>query len=129
MSRKKSGGLASNPLLQPTEVRDITNTETAIPETYPEQGSTATTPTSSEPAEAATLERAEAPTIKFTFYFTDEQLSRLDDLWDQVRRRPRGSKQRLSKSHIVRVALGRLLDEYDQDPQRVTQELRQLLDR
>lgn len=118
MSRKKSGGLASNPLLQPTEPQDAVEATPPEPQSRTDQESADGMPAP---------QRTDAPTIKFTFYFTDEQLERLDDLWDQVRRRPRGSKQRISKSHVVRVALDRLLDEYDRDPERVTRELRQRL--
>ena len=58
---------------------------------------------------------------KFTFYFTPEQLERLDDVWEQLRRhKPRGQR-RPSKSRFVRVALDRLLDDFHRDPEGVMQ--------
>ena len=63
--------------------------------------------------------------VKFTFYFSVEQLDRLDTAWSVFRRRTRGSGLRLSKSLFTRVALDRLLDEFDRDPEGVVALLRE----
>ena len=120
MSKRKPGGLATNPLL--------TRTETT-PDTPDERTATTAAPETRPPADTQTRPRAEAPTSKFTFYFTDDQLDRLDAVWEQLRRANRRSGQRLTKSHVVRVALDRLLDEYDRDPEQVISELKQQFSR
>ena len=58
---------------------------------------------------------------KFTFYFTPEQLERLDEVWSGLRKK--GTK-RISKSQFVRIALDRLLDEYEKNPDEVVRLLR-----
>lgn len=119
---KKIGGLARNPLLTRTE-----NTESTPP---PSDAPATAEPIDARlPADTQTRQRVDAPTSKFTFYFTEEQLDRLDDVWEQLRRANRRGGQRLTKSHVVRVALDRLLDEYDRDPDGVMADLKQQLQR
>ncbi len=55
---------------------------------------------------------------KFTFYFTPDQLERLDDVWEQMRKRTRRGR-RPSKSRFVRVALDRLLEDFTRNPDNV----------
>lgn len=59
--------------------------------------------------------------VKFTFYFTPDQLERLDNLWLRAKLEHR---ERLNKSEFVRLALERLMEEFDRDPQGVLAELR-----
>jgi len=47
---------------------------------------------------------------KFTFYFSQSQLDRLDDMWSTVRKKTRGRKTKISKSSIVGHALEQLLE-------------------
>jgi hypothetical protein len=112
--------LGTNPLLTRTEP----STEVKTP------ASAAPTPEPAvTPVDPQARGRVDTSTSKFTFYFTDEELDRLDVVWQQLRRGSRRSGQRLTKSHVVRVALDRLLDEYDRDPERVISELKQQLSR
>jgi len=60
---------------------------------------------------------------KFTFYFTAQELQKLDDVWEIMRRRTRGTKQRFSKSKFVRLALDRLLADFEQDQELVMTQL------
>lgn len=99
-SPKKAGGLNFNPLLSRTEAPEADAHADAIPALPPR------TPAAAMPT-------------KFTFYFTPEQLDRLDAAWTAFRRRSRGGGPRISKSLFVRVALDRLLDEFDRDPEAV----------
>ena len=62
---------------------------------------------------------------KFTFYFTPAQLERLDQAWATLRRTSRGRGQRVSKSQFVRVALDRLLDDFERNPEGVAAALLQ----
>lgn len=68
---------------------------------------------------------AAARTSKFTFYFTEEQLDRLDRLWETVRRTRRRPRRRVSKSEVVRLALDLLLADFERDPAAVTAALLQ----
>jgi len=107
---KKSGGLSFNPLLSRTDanveaVPLAVNIDTRLPVDM-------STGEHVEPA-------AGSVPMKFTFYFSPEQLERLDTAWSTFRRQTRGTGIRLSKSLFVRVALDRLLDEFDQSPDQV----------
>lgn len=112
MSTKKTGGLVHNPLLRRTD--DLTasdDTRTPVDlhtRTHVEDAVTT-------PAPAPVSERAS----KFTFYFTPQQLERLDTAWEVMRRRGRERKLRPSKSQFVRVALDQLLDAFEQNPEQV----------
>ena len=109
---KKAGGLNFNPLLSRTE---------------PEQPGSPEAPENTRtPVDTRTREHvpATAGPSKFTFYFNEEQLRRLDDAWATFRRQTRGSGQRLTKSQFVRVALDRLLDDFERDPEEVIALLR-----
>ena len=123
MSTKRPGGLTHNPLL--------TRTEPAAPAT-----STPATNSGHVSADTQTRVHADTPSPtppampaaelrdrpeKFTFYFTPEQLERLDDVWEELRRRKPRGQRRPSKSRFVRVALDRLLDEFHRDPEGVLQ--------
>lgn len=125
MSRnvRKPGGLNFNPLLERTEPvtpeADIPTTEEGVP-LVDTSTRTPIHPPISGPADTPA---ATAP-IKFTFYFTPEQLDRLDAAWESFRRRQRGAGPRISKSHFVRVALDRLLDDFDRNPEEVMSQLR-----
>jgi len=94
-----------------------------------------TTPASSTPGHDAADQvyaqgNAGARTSKFTFYFTEEQLDRLDRLWETVRRTRRSPQRRVSKSEVVRLALDRLLADFERNPEAVTAALlRQPTDR
>ncbi|HUG16220.1 MAG TPA: hypothetical protein VMM78_14545 [Thermomicrobiales bacterium] len=114
MSAKRTGGLARNPLLTRTDGPEATP---AIP---------VETPVPAGAQSPATVQPA-AATQKFTFYFTEEQLERLDDVWERLRRDSRRSKQRVSKSLFVRVALDRLLEEFERDPEQVIAALKEEL--
>ena len=116
MSTRKSGGLGSNPLLTRTEPERATGRP--VDPVAPEMIDTR------QHVDTQARGRVDTSTSKFTFYFTEEQLDRLDAVWQQLRRANRHSGQRLSKSHVVRVALDRLLDEFDQDPDAVIAELK-----
>ena len=110
MSGKRTGGLNHNPLLGRTEppsddTRTPVDPHTRMSVSVPEAG-----PTMQELSEKAS---------KFTFYFTPQQLERLDNAWEIMRRRSRGQKQRPSKSRFVRVALDRLLDDFERNPEGV----------
>jgi len=63
--------------------------------------------------------------LKFTFYFSEEQLDRLDQVWETLRRSRRRPRRRISKSQFVRLALDNLLDEFEKDPDQVTRLLLQ----
>ena len=126
MSRnaRKPGGLNFNPLLE--------RTEPAIPETDAHTTRERTLPVDTStriqvdpPARKHADTPAATAPIKFTFYFTPEQLDRLDEAWETFRRRQRGTGPRISKSQFVRVALDRLLDDFDRDPEMVMAQLRQ----
>ena len=71
-------------------------------------------------SEAATALVTAAP-VKFTFYFSPEQLSRLDNLWVLAKLEHRA---RFNKSEFVRLALNRLLDEFEREPRQVLDDLR-----
>ena len=64
--------------------------------------------------------RAGAP-VKFTFYFSQDQLDKLDDLWVRAKLEHR---EKLNKSEFVRLALDRLIAEFEHDPKSVLAELR-----
>jgi hypothetical protein len=70
-------------------------------------------------ATGPTIQELPDKASKFTFYFTPQQLERLDNAWEIMRRRSRGQKQRPSKSRFVRVALDRLLDDFERNPEGV----------
>jgi hypothetical protein len=108
MARAKKG-LPSNPLLA--------NTSKRIDEQEDQEAYVVNRPTHVDNPEYSGVD---VPTSRFTFYFTQEQLDRLDEVWTTLRRRTRGTGQRVSKSQFVRVALDRLLDDFDADPGGVT---------
>lgn len=121
MSRntRKPGGLNFNPLLERTEP----TTPEATGESVTPVDTSTGTPVHPPTREPADVPAATGP-IKFTFYFNPEQLDRLDGAWETFRRRQRGTGQRISKSQFVRVALDRLLDDFDRDPEEVMAQLR-----
>ena len=104
---KKPGGLGFNPLLARTDCTDG-------PADAP----------ADTPARQHVNTREE--TSKFTFYFTPAQLERLDRVWLTFRRQARGSKRRVTKSQIVRLAVDRLLDDVERRPEEVFAALRRL---
>ena len=117
MVSRRSGGLGVNPLLQSTE----RPTREAEPPPAPEP----VTPPAASNEYVSTrppVHPSTGPT-KFTFYFTPEQLDRLDRAWETFRRRQRGDGKRVSKSQFVRIALDSLLDEFEADPDRVLRRL------
>ncbi len=122
-SARKPGGLNFNPLLERT---DPTRPEA---DQGRREDSTPVDTSTRQHVPPPTREQADPPAatapIKFTFYFTPEQLDRLDGAWETFRRRQRGTGQRISKSQFVRVALDRLLDDFDRDPEDVMAQLRQ----
>lgn len=124
-----------NPLFQRTEP------ETAEPEAQPVEAITrpddleeaappensAATSTSARPAASPRArtrrpepQATEAP-VKFTFYFSPDQLRRLDDLWLRAKL---DFHARLNKSEFVRLALDHLLEDFEKNPQRVLQQLK-----
>ena len=118
MSTKRAGGLTHNPLLARTAPDMPQGSQDRGDDTSPHvdtstrpQGRTSTSPS------------------KFTFYFTPEQLERLDEAWDTMRRYTKGRRQRVSKSQFVRLALDRLLDDFERDPTHVTDVLLQQTER
>ncbi len=103
---------ASTPVHTQTHIP--ADTQTSKPVATPE-GTQANTPTSTL---VHTQTRVPADTQKFTFYFTQEQLDRLDQVWTELRQqRRRTGQQRVSKSQLVRVALDKLLDDFERDPE------------
>lgn len=78
--------------------------------------------TAPEPAPTVPATVGTEPTVKFTFYFSPSQLRRLDDLWLRAKLEHR---QRLNKSEFVRLALDRLMDEFDRTPHAVLEALKQ----
>lgn len=62
-----------------------------------------------------------AAPVKFTFYFSPEQLRRLDTLWLRAKLEHR---ERMNKSEFVRLALDRLLNDFEKNPRRVLDDLR-----
>ena len=72
------------------------------------------------PQEAPTPVGPQAP-VKFTFYFTPDQLERLDNLWVRAKV---DHRERLNKSEFVRLALDRLMEEFDRDPKSVISDLK-----
>ena len=113
MSTKKTGGLVHNPLLKRTDAISPADGDTRTPVDLHTRGHVDETPVAPPASEGS--ERAS----KFTFYFTPQQLERLDTAWEVMRRRGRERKLRPSKSQFVRVALDQLLDDFDQDPDKV----------
>jgi hypothetical protein len=123
---RKRASAVYNPLLSRTEPESDAGAE-ALAETT--EVAAATDGLTSLPVDTQTRPQADtpagpAPTQKFTFYFSEEQLERLDAIWERLRRESRRSKQRVSKSLFVRVALDRLLDDFERDPERVIAELK-----
>lgn len=108
MSPKKSGGLDFNPLLSRTENK-VSEKEGA------------STETTSTHVDKQTREHADmsSSTSKFTFYYSTQQLERLDDIWQETRGQIKGTRQRISKSQFVRLALDRLLDDFEKDSGKV----------
>lgn len=64
---------------------------------------------------------SEEPPVKFTFYFSPAQLRQLDDLWIRAKVE---HGQKVSKSEFVRLAVARLLEEFDKNPERVLRDLK-----
>lgn len=102
--------MGHNPLLTRTELD-----EDVRPPADPPTSTPVHTP---EAAPASQPVAASGRASKFTFYFTSDQLDRLDDVWEQMRKRRRRGR-RPSKSRFVRVALDRLLDDFAHNPDNV----------
>lgn len=116
-----------NPLLQRTEeAAEPEPANAAQPEAAPAQAALpAVSPAAEAPAPVAVPAAAPGPAaseapVKFTFYFQPEQLRRLDDLWLRAKLQYRA---KINKSEFVRLALDRLIDEFDSDPQRVLEDM------
>lgn len=77
-------------------------------------------PQATAPANEVPAPHGQAP-VKFTFYFMPDQLERLDNIWVRAKV---DHRERLNKSEFVRLALERLMEEFDRDPQSVIAELR-----
>lgn len=84
-----------NPLLQRTD----TSTHVDVPES---------------------VEEVTSGQTKFTFYFTNDQLARLDRLYIGLRK---NGRRRVTKSQVVRVALDKLLDDYETNPDEILRAL------
>ncbi len=110
MNTKRPGGMGHNPLLTRTEPDEDARSPVDLSTSTPVHTSDAVSV--NQPAVAS--DRAS----KFTFYFTPDQLDRLDDVWEQMRKRRRRGR-RPSKSRFVRVALDRLLDDFARNPDNV----------
>ncbi len=140
MSGRKTTGLAHNPLLARTDTKDEpaaasgaratpdrTGTQLPTEEVTHEHADTSTSThvdsQAGTPVDMPTriLDRS----LKFTFYFSEEQLDRLDQVWETLRRSRRRPRRRISKSQFVRLALDNLLDEFEKDPDQVTRLLLQ----
>ena len=139
MSPKKSGGLNFNPLLARTE-EPVVEVEEAEEEQAAEPTSTHVDTSTRTQADVSTREHADTQTRKrvgtppntstnkFTFYFTEEELDRLERAWDIARRKSRGMGKRISKSQFVRLGLDLLLDDFDRDRDHVIDLLLQQTD-
>ncbi|MBI2887582.1 MAG: hypothetical protein HYY02_10285 [Chloroflexi bacterium] len=126
-----------NPLFLPTVTQEAPTAPPAAPGTAPAEAQPQSAAAPAAPGSramarpgargaAATARSQAAPAVpeapvKFTFYFTPEQLRRLDDLWVRAKL---DHRQRLNKSEFVRLALERLLDEFEHNPRRVLEALR-----
>lgn len=121
-----------NPLLQRTDEdkqpadQQAPAAEQAATTSTAQEPSAAAAPAASHPTPVAEPEPApvaasgpEAP-VKFTFYFAPDQLRRLDDLWLRAKLHHRA---RINKSEFVRLALDRLMEEFESDPKRVLEDL------
>src|SRR5579875_3543775 len=120
----RTGGLSHNPLLQRTEPIEVTTPQQAgIPADTP--AGTPADPQARVPASLPAVAPVSPSTrrMKFTFYFPEDQLDRLDQTWSQLRQRTRGTKRHISKSQFVSAALERLLEEYDRTPDAVIEDL------
>lgn len=125
-----------NPLFQPTEkqtpdaARPLSGSqppayggEAAAPQTAPLSPSRRSEPVGRRRPQTSAMEApAEAP-VKFTFYFSPEQLRQLDTLWVRAKL---DHNVKVNKSEFVRLALDRLLAEFEKHPQRVLDDLRRL---
>ena len=117
MNDKKKGGLTFNPLLartepEPSNTSQPVDLHTRTPVDIP----------TGEHVDKQTRPRVDTSTSvsKFTFYFTQEQLERLETLWEELRRQRKGTKrQRVSKSQIVRIALDTFLDQFESEPEKM----------
>lgn len=140
MSGRKTTGLAHNPLLARTDTKDEpaaasgaratpdwTGTQLPTEELTQEQVDTSTGIHVDNQAgtHVDTPTRILGRSLKFTFYFSEEQLDRLDQVWETLRRSRRRPRRRISKSQFVRLALDNLLDEFEKDPDQVTRLLLQ----
>lgn len=116
------------PLAEPTPISDSVQSTFLAPD--PEAAADGRSP-ARRPARAATpapvsrrAPAAAAPSpavddeapVKFTFYFSPTQLRQLDDLWIRAKTE---HNQKISKSEFVRVAVARLLEDFDKNPERV----------
>ncbi len=140
MSGRKTTGLAHNPLLARTDTKDepaaasgarVTPNQTGMQlPTEDVMHEQVDTPTRIQ-VDKQTGIHVDTPTrtldrsLKFTFYFSEEQLDRLDQVWETLRRSRRRPRRRISKSQFVRLALDNLLDEFEKDPDQVTRLLLQ----
>ncbi len=107
-----------NPLLQRTEEPAQPAAPAAVvplAEVRPAQA-----PAAVPPLAAAAAAGGPEASVKFTFYFAPDQLRRLDDLWLRAKLQHRA---RLNKSEFVRLALDRLMEEFDRDPTAVLEDL------
>ena len=106
MSGRKTTGLAHNPLLARTDTKDEpaavsgawttpdrTGTPLPAEEVTQEQvdTSTSTLVDSQAGIHVDTPTRILDRSLKFTFYFSEEQLDRLDQVWETLRRSRRSS--------------------------------------
>ena len=125
-----------NPLFQPTE-REAPDAarppfgpeeppllqEAAAPQSAPASPSRQGEPVGRRRPQTSAVEApAEAP-VKFTFYFSPEQLRQLDTLWVRAKL---DHNVKVNKSEFVRLALDRLLAEFEKHPQRVLDDLQRL---
>ncbi|GEM_PF-2665692 len=125
-----------NPLFQPTEketpdaARPLFGSqppgyggEAVAPQSAPSSPSRGSVPSGSRRAQTSAVEAPSEAPVKFTFYFSPEQLRQLDTLWVRAKL---DHHVKVNKSEFVRLALDRLLAEFEKHPQRVLDDLRRL---
>ena len=111
MSGRKTTGLAHNPLLARTDMKDEPaavsgaratpdRTDTQLPAEEVTQEHVDTFTSTHVDSQAGihvdTPTRVMDRSLKFTFYFSEEQLDRLDQVWETLRRSRRRPRRRIS---------------------------------
>lgn len=107
MNRK--GGLGQfNPLFDDTEKSKSAGTPSDL---------TASSPAHQPTSRSAKPQSDDEELVKAAFYFSQEELDRLEEVWQKLRRIQRWQKRTISKSLLVRIAFRQLADTIENDPE------------